>query len=120
VHVVPDAPRGSGGRSDVTATHDGDNCTVTVTAHDGDGGYDGKPLVLLLDPDCAITEDPTQDGFQLPPPENRPDGGLVGDDDDDDDSLEGGCCQTGSSGAPFGAGLLVAATAIVLRLRRRR
>jgi uncharacterized protein (TIGR03382 family) len=116
LHVVVDAPRGNRGRSDVTVTAAGDSCEVAVTARDGDGGFDGGPLVLRVDNDCVAAEDPTRDGFVPPggvdPRPGQP--GTPGDDDGGD--LAGGCgCGAGGAG-----GLAPAALALLALLRRRR
>jgi uncharacterized protein (TIGR03382 family) len=116
LHVVVDAPRGNRGRSDVTVTAAGDSCEVAVTARDGDGGFDGGPLVLRVDNDCVAAEDPTRDGFVPPggvdPRPGQP--GTPGDDDGGD--LAGGCgCGAGGAG-----GLAPAVLALLALLRRRR
>jgi uncharacterized protein (TIGR03382 family) len=95
----------------------GDSCEVAVTARDGDGGFDGQPLVLRVDNDCVAAEDPTRDGFVPPggvdPRPGQP--GTPGDDDDGGD-LAGGCgCGAGGAG-----GLAPAALALLALLRRRR
>ena len=65
-HIVVGAPVGSTGHSDVTATPSGSGCAVTVTAHDGDGGFDGKPLAIAVDAACTVTEDPSSAGLAVP------------------------------------------------------
>ncbi len=65
VHVIVDAPVDSSGKSDVSATADGTNCRVSVSAHQGSsGGYDGQPLIVHLDASCAVADD----GVQTMPP----------------------------------------------------
>ncbi len=110
-HVVVDAPRGDGGRSDVTARAVGDECEVTVTARDGTaGGYDGRPLMLVVTAACEATEDPDLGPFEPVPPDPGP-GSEPGD-------LEGGCCDAGA--APSAAPILVLAALVGLWLGRRR
>jgi MYXO-CTERM domain-containing protein len=118
LHVVVDAPVGAGGRSDVTATADGDACAISVAARSGDGGFDGKPLVLKVSNDCTVEEDATRDAFTPPGatdprPSNPGDPGA----NPDGDELSGGCgCRTGG-GAPSLA-LVVLVGAALLRRRR--
>lgn len=100
LHVVVDAPVDSSGKSDVTATRDGSNCKVRVLPHQGSsGGYDGEPLVVRLDADCAITDD----GSQMQPnsvgstPVTNNDGGASSGDD-------GSVASAGSNGNEGGQG----------------
>jgi hypothetical protein len=57
-HVVVGAPE-SGGKAGVTATQSGGACKVTVKASGG-VAVDARPVVVVLDDACAVTEDPTQ------------------------------------------------------------
>ncbi|MCL4225343.1 MAG: hypothetical protein KJZ91_12850 [Myxococcales bacterium] len=107
-HVVVDAPRGRGGRSDVSARADGGECEVTVTARDSGGGLDGEPLVLRLDAGCAVTEDPARDPFVAPTGSDPAPG---------DPGEAGGCC---GAGAAPGSVVLTALLAPLLGRRRRR
>jgi MYXO-CTERM domain-containing protein len=82
LHVVLDAPTDAAGKSDITAKRDGTTCSVEVRAHQGSsGGFDGKPLVVRFDQDCAVSDDGTQ---MLPAPNGDPtpvamgDGGAAG------------------------------------------
>lgn len=108
-HVVVDAPRGSGGRSDVSARADGGECEVTVTARDGGGGLDGEPLVLRLDAGCAVTEDPARDPFVAPTGSDPAPG---------DPGEAGGCCGAGA--APGSVVLTALLAPLLVRRRRRR
>ncbi len=100
-HVVVDAPRGDGGRSDVTARMVGDECEVTVMPRAGaTGGFDGRPLMLAVSATCAVAEDPDLGPFEPPsPPDPGPGTGWEG------AEVEGGCCDAG--GAPLPALVLV-------------
>ncbi|HTJ47642.1 MAG TPA: hypothetical protein VL463_36350 [Kofleriaceae bacterium] len=109
-HVVVGAPAGSSGRSDVSATQNGGGCDVTVTPHSGDGGYDASPLVLKLDGGCAVSEDPSQDGFTPPNGMDPPPGSSTGD-------LSGGCCQSNRASDSIAPLLFVV---VVLSSRRSR
>jgi hypothetical protein len=61
VHVVVDAPVDGAGKSDVSATRDGTNCRVSVSPHQGSSsGYDGKPLIVHVDANCAVADDGVQ------------------------------------------------------------
>jgi hypothetical protein len=61
LHVVVDAPADSNGATDVRALRDGTDCRVDVTAHQGSGpALSGRPLVLRVDADCAVSDDGEQ------------------------------------------------------------
>ena len=91
LHIVVDAPASSAGKSDVRATPSGTDCAVEVTAHAASsGGYDGAPLIVRLDADCAVTDDGTQ---QPPDPMNPPPGDAGG------AAGEGPGAPAGASGA---------------------
>jgi hypothetical protein len=61
VHVVPDAPQGPDGTSDVTAERDGDDCKLQIAPHTaGASGIPSKPLVLRVSDDCTFSDDGTQ------------------------------------------------------------
>lgn len=111
-HVVIDAPRGAGGRSDVTARADAGDCEVTVTAREGDGGSNGEPLVLDVTADCTVTEDASTDPFQ-PPTGIDPAPGDGG-------TAPGGCCDTGGSPGSLALAALLAPLLLLPRRRRRR
>lgn len=74
LHVVVDAPVDANGKSDVSATQDGSNCNVTVTAHSGSSdGFDGAPLIVALDSKCGVSDD----GTQMTAPPSGSDGGST-------------------------------------------
>ena len=91
----------------------GNACDVTIAPHDGDGGVDAKPVVVLIAADCSATEDPTQPGFMAPAGNDPPPGSSVGD-------VTGGCCQSGRATDPLAPMLLVGLFMIVRRTRRTR
>lgn len=68
VHVVVDAPVAQDGRSDVTATREGDDCKVDVTPYVGaTSGFDGSPLILNVSENCAVVDDGTQQPVETDP-----------------------------------------------------
>jgi hypothetical protein len=69
-HVVFDAPESASGKSVVTTRAQGDACVVTIRAGDGDGAFEGRPLVFQVGatPGCSLTEDKTA------PPDAAPGG----------------------------------------------
>jgi hypothetical protein len=68
VQVVVDAPVAPDGKSDVTATREGDDCEVEVTPYSGaTSGFDGSPLILSLSEDCVVVDDGTQQPVQPDP-----------------------------------------------------
>lgn len=61
MHVVVDAPVDANGASDVSSVRDGTDCRVDVTAHQSAGpGLSGRPLVLRVGDDCAVSDDGEQ------------------------------------------------------------
>jgi hypothetical protein len=61
VHVVVDAPVDGDGNSDASAVRDGTDCRVDVSVHQGAGpGLNGRPLVLRVGDDCAVSDDGEQ------------------------------------------------------------
>jgi hypothetical protein len=60
-HVVVDAPVDGNGQSDASAVRDGTDCRVDVSVHQGAGpGLNGRPLVLRVGDDCAVSDDGEQ------------------------------------------------------------
>jgi hypothetical protein len=111
-HVVVGAPAGSTGRADVTSKANGAACDVTIAPHDGDGGFDARPVIVLIAADCSATEDPTKPGFMAPAGTDPPPGSSVGD-------VTGGCCQSGRATDPL-APMMLVAFAMIARARRSR
>ncbi len=101
-HVVLDAPQ-TDGMTTVTATHDGDDCIVDVTAG---GSMPARPAVFALDDTCAVTVDPpgATTGPAIAPPAIH-------------NASRTGCCDAQRApGSPIAMATLVLA---VLRRRRR-
>ena len=57
-HVIAGAPV-SGGKTAISATASGDTCKVSLSASGSGTKVDGKPVVVVLDAQCAIVEDPS-------------------------------------------------------------
>lgn len=97
VHVVPDAPSGPDGTSDVTAVRDGNDCNVKISPHAaGASGIPSSPLVLRVRDDCTFSDDGTQAPFQPDPAD--PGGPLPG-----QAPISAGS-SSGPSSEPSGAG----------------
>lgn len=136
IHVALDVPTGNSGRSDVAVAPSGTNCKVTATAHDGaDGGYVGKPLMVMLNDKCELKEigeaplgvDP---GTGQPAFPNPAAPGSPGDPGDTDGGASGssgssaskgcGCRVTAASGdLPF-VGVALAGLVVLARRRSSR
>jgi len=114
-HVVVGAPQSATGRADVTAAPSAAGCDMTITPHSGDGGFDARPLVIAVDADCTVTEDPPSDGFTSPGGTDTPPGGGGNNGNND---LTSGCQAV--AGAPSALALSLILLALGLAARRRR
>jgi hypothetical protein len=119
LHVVVDAPVGSQGRSDVSATLEGSECAVTVVERqDSTGGHPGIPLAFGLTATCAVLEEPGEpssaggaagasgtgaNGAAVPRPQD----------------MSGGCGCRVSEGIGLSLAAIAAAVAALFASRRR-
>jgi hypothetical protein len=103
VHVVVDAPVAQDGRSDITATRDGDNCRVDVTPYSGaSSGFDGSPLIVSLNENCAVVDDGRQQPV-TPDPEQPEGMGQAGSGDPGaGGASSGGTDSSGNGSASVG------------------
>lgn len=110
LHVVLDAP-GIDGRAEVSASAEGGDCAVTVTAAAG-GAHSVEPLTMMVAGDCSVAADPATEPLL---PENSD--GTVGEGSDPSDP-SGGCCDTGGGSSPLAVLLLGALVLAVVRRQR--
>jgi uncharacterized protein (TIGR03382 family) len=57
-HVIAGAPE-SGGKAAISASASGDTCKVSVSASGAGSKVDARPIVVVLDAQCAVVEDPS-------------------------------------------------------------
>jgi MYXO-CTERM domain-containing protein len=135
-HIVLDAPRGSQGRSDVTAKAVGPDCEIAVVAASGAGGFDAAPLVIDVAPTCAAV-DPGPGQVDSEGTPTTPSSGTVNADGTDNATSEAeakakadaeaaasntgaGCAVTSAPGSTRSVAVIAGAMALMLAARRRR